>query len=390
MKGTTHRDALLELSVLERAIGAGQLGRDNERFPMSDDDKKRDRALQRRVRERQAKTGESYQAAWRQLTGSDAPTEDDLAEGAPQTVEQQLDAASAVDPGQPIAVPARLVLPLYVPRVLPHQAARISSRPKNGAFDIERLFLSGAGTPGGAADWVVNDIEVDGRSQLTQKDLPGALFGTRGVASTKRGLTSLTLSGFDPVERGCELAVTVTYVGPNPEGIFFASVVGTRPPQRGTVVPIVSAVPIMARGQGPQTAATITARVQNARFQINRIEIDAGWDWIVEDVRINGKGQFCQPGGIPGDMFATDAIDGFVSMETCDIGGTIEIDVNYCGTNEEGSRFRARLEGIVVRDDANAPPPDLHVVVRTNGQDPGEQVIATCDWRDPATDDRTP
>ena len=32
------------------------------------EDKKRDRALQRRVRERQEKTGESYQAAWRQLT----------------------------------------------------------------------------------------------------------------------------------------------------------------------------------------------------------------------------------------------------------------------------------------------------------------------------------
>ena len=41
------------------------------------DDKKRDRELQRRVRERQAKTGESYQAAWRQLTGSDAPAEDE-------------------------------------------------------------------------------------------------------------------------------------------------------------------------------------------------------------------------------------------------------------------------------------------------------------------------
>jgi hypothetical protein len=53
-------------------IGAGQLGRDNERFPMSDEEKKRDRALQRRVRERQAKTGESYQAAWRQLTGTEA------------------------------------------------------------------------------------------------------------------------------------------------------------------------------------------------------------------------------------------------------------------------------------------------------------------------------
>jgi hypothetical protein len=32
MKGMTHRDVLLNLSLLERAIGAGQLGRDDERF----------------------------------------------------------------------------------------------------------------------------------------------------------------------------------------------------------------------------------------------------------------------------------------------------------------------------------------------------------------------
>ena len=37
------------------------------------DDKKRDRALQRRVRERMAKTGESYQAAWQQLADQKAP-----------------------------------------------------------------------------------------------------------------------------------------------------------------------------------------------------------------------------------------------------------------------------------------------------------------------------
>ena len=73
MKGMTHRDVLLDLSA-RTGDRCGQLGRANERFPMSDDDdKKRDRALQRRVRERQAKTGESYQAAWRQLTDGDPP-----------------------------------------------------------------------------------------------------------------------------------------------------------------------------------------------------------------------------------------------------------------------------------------------------------------------------
>ena len=45
------------------------------------DDNRRDRALQRRVRERQAKTGENYQAAWQQLAASEAPSARELSQG---------------------------------------------------------------------------------------------------------------------------------------------------------------------------------------------------------------------------------------------------------------------------------------------------------------------
>lgn len=371
MKGMTRRDALLNLSMLERAIGAGQLERDNERFLMSDD-KKRDRVLQRRVRERQAKTGESYQAAWRQLTGSTAPAEDALTEDAPP---QEVNDAKSVAP-MPFA--PRLILPLHLPRVLPHQPMRATARAKEGAIDIDRIFISGAGTEGGASDWVVNDIEVDGRSQLTLKNLSGALFGTRGVAANPKATTTFSIEGFDPVEYDRELAIIVTYVGSNPDGIpLYASAVGSSPPQRPTIVPIVSDAPLPI-----STKTTIGARIENAPFQVDRIEIEEAWDWIVNDLRINGKTQFAQSGNIPGDMFATTAIVEFVSLEECGAGDEIEIDVTYIGAAEK-TIFKGRLEGTVVRDDYSSPPPDLRVIIRTGDKITDTPVIATCNWRPP-------
>ncbi len=288
----------------------------------------------------------------------------------------------------------RLMMPLAsqaqipsIPRVPPRQPTRISARPVHGAFDLERIHISGIGTPGGAADWVVNDIEIDGRSQLTQKDLPGALFGSNGGAAARKALTTLSFSGFDPVERDRELTLIVTYVGPNPEGVpFFGTAVGTRPPQRPTVVPIVVSLPLLIA-----TRTTISARMQNAPFKLDRLEIDDGKtaggaaDWIVHDLRIDGRTQFSQVGDLPGDMFSSSAIDSFITIENCPAGSAIEIDVSYVGVDDGGGTFTARLEGTVTRSDYTVAPPDLHVIVRTSGQGLGDAVIATCDWRAPAT-----
>lgn len=66
-------------------------------------------------------------------------------------------------------------------------------------------------------------------------------------------------------------------------------------------------------------------------------------DWIIEDIRVDGKTQFQQKGPIPGDMFATTAIDGFVHFEECR--EYIEIDVTYIGTNKDGAPFFASVVG---------------------------------------------
>ena len=327
------------------------------------DDKKRDRVLQRRVRERQAKTGESYQAAWRQLTGSAAP-----AEGPERT-----------------AQPQRLcsVLSLQLGLVPPHQPTCVTARATKGAIDIDHIVISNAATKGGAGDWIVNDIEVDGRSQLALKNLSGAVFTAHGVAANPKATTTFSMKGFDTIEHLHEFTIIVTYVGPNPDGVpFFGAVVGYPPPQRPTVVPIASKIALT-----PLIKTTLTVRAQNAPFQLERIEIQDGEtpggsaDWLVDDLRVNGRSQFAQPGSIPGDMFSTSAIDSFVQIEECDAGNAIELDVIYIGLNESGEPFAARLEGTVTRDDYRVPPPDLHVTVETSGQGPGDPVIALCDWR---------
>jgi hypothetical protein len=289
---------------------------------------------------------------------------------------------------------------LSCPRVLPHQTTRVSHRTLQGAVDVKAIRISGAGTAGGAADWVVNDIEVAGRSQLDYKDLPGALFGAKGVAS-RSGQTALSFKGLDIVEREQEFALLVTYVGSNTEGApFFGCAIGERPPQRPTVIPITSAAEVLPcmslynrLGTDKAARRTITVSWQRAfSFQLNRLKIsNAGTavgpaDWIVGDLRIAGQSCFKQPGDVPGDVFLTSMIDGFVEFKDCRTEGPIEIEIGYVGLNKKGCPFAACLEGTMVRDDYTVAPPDLEVLVETSGQGPGNVVVATCNWRSPASD----
>jgi hypothetical protein len=266
-----------------------------------------------------------------------------------------------------------------IPRILPKHKTRVVMRPIHGAFVIDNLHISNAGTPGGSADWVVNEIEIDGRSQHVPKDISGTLFGG------SRARVSFT--GLDVVERDREIAITVTYVGPNPEGVpLFAAITGSRPPQNPTVIPMAPRAPFP-----PTRTTTIRVSELSAPFQVERLIIEEGnteggsADWIVNDLRIGNRSQFVQSGNIPGDLFATNALDTFVKFDPSPAKASIEIDVTYIGLRKDGALFRAKLEGTVERDDYDAAPPDLSVLVETVGQGAGEVVIATCNFRPPAT-----
>ncbi len=113
----------------------------------------------------------------------------------------------------------RVILPLSTGvTVKSSHSAQIEARP-NEAFKPDRLFVSAAGTSGGAANWVINDIKIGGKSIFLQHgDIPGDMFATNAVD----GFVS-----FRAAEPGQTVLVIVTYIGSNESGVpFFASMVG--------------------------------------------------------------------------------------------------------------------------------------------------------------------
>ena len=104
--------------------------------------------------------------------------------------------------------------------ILPTQSAQITGRPQTVVFQVNRFLISNAGTAGGAADWIVNDIKIGNRSQFVQSgDVPGDLFATNAIDTFVR---------FDTAQTAMDVVVVVTYIGLNECGApFFGAMVGT-------------------------------------------------------------------------------------------------------------------------------------------------------------------
>ena len=115
----------------------------------------------------------------------------------------------------------REILPMStgVP-ILPTQSAQITARPQRVAFRPERVFISAAGTTGGASDWIVNDIKIGNRSQFSQSgDVPGDMFAANAID----GFVS-----FETAQTAMDVVMVVTYVGTNESGVaFYGSIIGT-------------------------------------------------------------------------------------------------------------------------------------------------------------------
>jgi hypothetical protein len=115
----------------------------------------------------------------------------------------------------------RVVLPLSSgTAVAPTKTVEITARPDH-CFRPERLFIAAAGTEGGAADWIVNDIKIAGRSVFSQSgDIPGDMFSSKAIDS---------FLSFPVSEPGQAVSIVATYIGVNENGVpFYASMVGSR------------------------------------------------------------------------------------------------------------------------------------------------------------------
>jgi hypothetical protein len=115
--------------------------------------------------------------------------------------------------------------------ILPRQSAqitwhrRITDRPQTRIYKIGCFVISSAGTAGGSADWIVNDIKINGASQFVQYgDVSGVVFATNTTNEIDKFVR------FAPVQVGDSVVVVVvvTYIGLNEMGCpFFGSMVGT-------------------------------------------------------------------------------------------------------------------------------------------------------------------
>jgi hypothetical protein len=109
-------------------------------------------------------------------------------------------------------------------------AALITSRPQRQAFRPERVFVSNASSPtstlgpGGAADWLLNDISIGNRSQYVQAgSLPGDIFQSTAIDSYVT---------FETAQTAMDVTMSVTYNGTGTTGEvnglpFWGSIHGT-------------------------------------------------------------------------------------------------------------------------------------------------------------------
>ncbi len=160
------------------------------------------------------RTGAAYVGNWYDMVGPH------VGAALPQEAVSLLPRAAVVDAPLPTQA-NRDILPMStgVP-ILPTQSAQITGRPQTLVFKIGRFVISNAGTSGGAADWIVNDIKIGNVSQFVQSgDVPGDMFATNAIDTFVR---------FAPAQTAMDVVVVVTYIGLNESGCpFFGAMVGT-------------------------------------------------------------------------------------------------------------------------------------------------------------------
>jgi hypothetical protein len=71
-------------------------------------------------------------------------------------------------------------------------------------------------------------------------------------------------------------------------------------------------------------------------------------DWVVNDIKIGNNSQFAMSGDMPGDMFATSAIDSFLHLEPVQVNQDLQMTVTYVGSLTEGAPFHAAVIGMVL------------------------------------------
>ena len=104
------------------------------------------------------------------------------------------------------------------------QIARITSRAFPHAWLAYQLYVSSAGTRGGAGDWRLRSIRVDGHEKL-KEPISGGVFAVGQVWSDVSW----------KVRAGRRIVMEVEYVGRRRRCAFYAAIVGARLRKKGVL-----------------------------------------------------------------------------------------------------------------------------------------------------------
>jgi len=187
---------------------------------------------------------------------------------------------------------------------------------------------------------------------------------TRALEATKAFLGQIDVKAIDALRKSLELPPES--LGALIEIYTKKLVDGSPQPSRASreVLPFSTDVPIR-----PGQSAQITARPQRVAFRPERFYVSnfspeyrgpwwkrlSPWyrapvcngaaDWLINDIMIGNRSQFAQAGDVPGDMFATGAVDSFVSFETAQTAMDIKLVVTYVGPARTGALFHGSMIG---------------------------------------------
>lgn len=287
-------------------------------------DKKRDRAMQRLVRERQEKTGESYQAAWQQLA------------------EQPAEPALQHDAREASRHVSRIPLPFSTgKKVLPDQSAQITARPQLLSFWPDRLLVKNADR------WDIHRLSI-GHSKSPWSSLIEDEDRRRCASvfslDTWQPLLQREVSAAEPI------VMEVTYTGPNEQGECFEAVLfgwNGEPPAKTSAhgAPDPSAR-IFERAESKSVRtnemAVLPITIAVPALCVDHFSITDAKDWIVHDIRTHGKSIFMQGGDLPGEMF-TGAVP--VVLKPLAAKDRVEIAATYVGKHATAC-LKVELAGV--------------------------------------------
>lgn len=92
------------------------------------------------------------------------------------------------------------------------------------------------------------------------------------------------------------------------------------------------------------TCAQITAHARSNGFLTGlTMLVSDPRDWRVCDIRIDNRSLFAASGDLPGEMFATSAIDSYLEWDLLPRGHSVVVMVAYNGADPKGMPFHGQL-----------------------------------------------